>query len=56
MPDAIGKMKQFATYFTHGIRNGSELRYAVHHAHKAAEILDCVDAFFTQNAATQNSN
>ena len=24
-PDAIGKMKQFATYFTHGIRNGSKL-------------------------------
>ena len=23
-PDAIGKMKQFATYFTHGIRNGSK--------------------------------
>src|SRR6202041_2751745 len=22
-PDAVGKMKQFATYFTHGVRNGS---------------------------------
>ena len=21
-PDAVGKMKQFATYFTHGVRNG----------------------------------
>ena len=27
--DAIGKMKQFATYFTHGVRHGSQLR-AVH--------------------------
>ena len=48
MPDAIGKMKQFASLFTHGVRNGAELRYAVHHAHSGAEILDCVDAFFTQ--------
>jgi tRNA-dihydrouridine synthase B len=48
MPDAIGKMKQFATYFTHGVRNGGELRQQVHHAHSAAEILDCVDAFFSR--------
>ena len=40
MPDAIGKMKQFASLFTHGVRNGGELRQAVHHAHAAAEILD----------------
>ena len=25
-PDAIGKMKQFACWFTHGVRNGSVLR------------------------------
>src|SRR6202789_1875441 len=24
--DVVGKMKQFATYFTHGVRNGSKLR------------------------------
>jgi len=46
MPDAIGKMKQFATLFTHGVRHGGELREAVHHAQTAAEILDRVDAFF----------
>ena len=46
MPDAIGKMKQFATLFTHGVANGSELRQQVHHAHAVSEILDCVDAFF----------
>jgi len=46
MPDAIGKMKQFASLFTHGVRNGSELRHAVHHSDTAAEILDKVDAFF----------
>ena len=46
MPDAIGKMKQFATLFTHGIRNGGQLREAVHRAHTAAEILERVDSFF----------
>jgi tRNA-dihydrouridine synthase B len=52
MPDAIGKMKQFASLFTHGVRNGSELRYAVHHSHSSAEILDKVDAFFSNVAAS----
>jgi tRNA-dihydrouridine synthase B len=44
--DTVGKMKQFATYFTHGIRNGSRLRAEVYHAHEPNEILDRVDAFF----------
>jgi nifR3 family TIM-barrel protein len=44
--DTVGKMKQFATYFTHGVRNGSKLRAEVYHAHEAREILDRVDAFF----------
>jgi len=50
MPDAIGKMKQFASLFTHGVRNGGELRHAVHHSDSAAEILDRVDAFFAVKA------
>ena len=45
-PDAVGKMKQFATYFTHGVRNGSKLRVEVYKATEAAQILDQVDAFF----------
>jgi tRNA-dihydrouridine synthase B len=44
--DAVGKMKQFATYFTHGVRNGAKLRASIYHAHKIQEILDLVDAFF----------
>jgi tRNA-dihydrouridine synthase B len=50
MPDAIGKMKQFATLFTHGVRNGGELRQQVHHSETAGEILDRVDAFFAGDA------
>lgn len=44
--DMIGKMKQFATYFTHGIRNGSKLRTEIYRAHTAEDILSLVDAFF----------
>jgi hypothetical protein len=45
-------MKQFASLFTHGVRNGAELRYAVHHSHASPEILDKVDAFFSNVAAS----
>ena len=44
--DAAGKMKQFATYFTHGVRNGARLRAAIYHAAEPAAILDMVDHFF----------
>jgi nifR3 family TIM-barrel protein len=45
-PDTVGKMKQFATYFTHGVRNGSKLRVEIYRTTEAAEILNRVDAFF----------
>lgn len=45
-PDMTGKMKQFATYFTHGVRNGSRLRSEIHKAKEAAEIVAQVDEFF----------
>ena len=51
LPDALGKMKQFVCGFTHGVRNGSDLRHHVHSAHSAAEVLDRVDAFFTNQPA-----
>jgi tRNA-dihydrouridine synthase B len=55
MPDAIGKMKQFATLFTHGVRNGGELRQQVHHSQTAGEILDRVDAFFSRTTVNSSS-
>ena len=54
LPDAIGKMKQFATLFTHGVRNGGELRQQVHHARTASEILHRVEAFFAHTGASAN--
>jgi tRNA-dihydrouridine synthase B len=44
--DAVGKMKQFATYFTHGVRNGARLRAEIYQFTEVRPILDCVDAFF----------
>lgn len=53
-PDATGKMKQFATYFSHGLANGSRLRAEIHHAESAADILERLDRFFeAQLAAPQ---
>ncbi|MBV9438232.1 MAG: tRNA dihydrouridine synthase DusB [Acidobacteria bacterium] len=51
LPDAVGKMKQFASWFTHGVANGSYLRKAVYEAKSAAEVLDRVDSFFEQHLA-----
>jgi tRNA-dihydrouridine synthase B len=51
VPDTVGKMKQFATYFTHGVRNGSKLRVEIYKTSEAAQILDRVDAFFEQELA-----
>lgn len=53
MPDAIGKMKQFACWFTHGVRNGNALRREVHSSRTPAEVLDRVDAFFAGTLATE---
>ena len=44
--DAVGKMKQFATYFTHGVRNGSKLRTEIYRAQDVQRILEIVDIFF----------
>lgn len=44
--DTVGKMKQFATYFTHGVRHGAKLRASIYHAQEAEAILGLVDEFF----------
>jgi nifR3 family TIM-barrel protein len=44
--DMVGRMKQFATYFTHGVRHGGELRASIHRAQDASAIVGLVDEFF----------
>ena len=51
LPDGIGKMKQFACWFTHGVGNGSELRRIVHAARTPSEVVEKVEAFFENRAA-----
>jgi nifR3 family TIM-barrel protein len=46
MPGAEGKMKQFASWFTHGIPGGAALRKAIYEAKSGAEILSRVEEFF----------
>jgi nifR3 family TIM-barrel protein len=45
-PDAPGKMKQFASWFTHGVPGGAALRKAIYEAKSAPEILSKVEEFF----------
>jgi tRNA-dihydrouridine synthase B len=49
--DTVGKMKQFATYFTHGVRHGGQLRASIYHAQQPQAILDLVDEFFQAERA-----
>ena len=50
-PDAMGKMKQFACWFTHGVGNGGELRRIVHLARTPGEVVENVERFFERKAA-----
>jgi nifR3 family TIM-barrel protein len=45
--DAIGRMKQFASWFTHGVPGGATLRRAIFDAKRGAQVIDLVEAFFT---------
>ncbi|HET7442527.1 MAG TPA: tRNA dihydrouridine synthase DusB [Terriglobales bacterium] len=46
MPGAAGKMKQFASWFTHGVPGGAALRKAIYEAKHEREILARVEQFF----------
>jgi nifR3 family TIM-barrel protein len=44
--EAVGKMKQFASWFTHGVPGGGGLRKAIYEAKNGAAVLDAVEKFF----------
>ena len=46
LPDAVGKMKQFASWFTHGVPGGAHLRKEIYESKSAPEVLSRVEAFF----------
>jgi len=51
MGETAGKMKQFATWFTHGVPGGARLRAAIYHERTGAAVLAQVDAFFAAQLA-----
>ncbi len=51
LPDATGKMKQFGSWFTHGVPGGGGLRKAIYESKNAPEILVRVEEFFEARLA-----
>jgi len=54
LPDAVGKMKQFASWFTHGVPGGAALRKAIYESKSAPEILARVENFFEERLRTSS--
>jgi nifR3 family TIM-barrel protein len=52
LPDAVGKMKQFASWFTHGVPGGAHLRKEIYESKSAPEILARVEGFFEARLST----
>jgi tRNA-dihydrouridine synthase B len=46
--EAPGKMKQFASWFTHGVPGGAALRKSIYELRSPAAILEAVDRFFSR--------
>ena len=44
--ETAGKMKQFASWFTHGVAGGSKLRQQIFMSKTGSAVLDAVDHFF----------
>jgi tRNA-dihydrouridine synthase B len=53
--ETAGKMKQFATWFTHGVPGGAKLRAAIYQSRTGQEVLDRVNEFFATEPAFESS-
>jgi nifR3 family TIM-barrel protein len=51
--DPAGKMKQFASWFTHGVAGGAKLRAGIYHARTGAAVFDEVERFFSSRSAEE---
>jgi tRNA-dihydrouridine synthase B len=54
--DCVGKMKQFASWFTHGVPGGSMLRKQIFDSKNGAAVLDAVEQFFEAKEAAEEAN
>jgi nifR3 family TIM-barrel protein len=50
--DPLGKMKQFASRFTHSVPGGAALRKAIYECRRPEDVLAHVDQFFSSSTAT----
>ena len=46
-------MKQFASWFTHGVPGGATLRRQIFEAKRGEEVMERVDEFFSRNASSE---
>jgi nifR3 family TIM-barrel protein len=54
--EAQGKMKQFASWFTHGVQGGGALRKAIYEAKTGMAVLDAVERFFDQRLSGESAS
>jgi nifR3 family TIM-barrel protein len=54
--ETAGKMKQFASWFTHGVAGGSKLRQQIFQSKTGQAVLEAVDAFFEARLNIEGTN
>ncbi len=52
IPGAIGKMKQFASWFTHAIPYGAALRKSIFESQSESEVMERIEEFFREALAS----
>ncbi len=54
--DCVGKMKQFASWFTHGVPGGGALRKQIFESKNGPSVLDAIEAFFASRHETSSED
>jgi tRNA-dihydrouridine synthase B len=54
--DCVGKMKQFASWFTHGVPGGGALRKQIFESKNGPAVLDAIEAFFESRHETSKED
>jgi tRNA-dihydrouridine synthase B len=54
--DCVGKMKQFASWFTHGVPGGGALRKQIFESKNGPAVLDAIEAFFESRHDTSTED
>ena len=49
-------MKQFASWFTHGVPGGATLRREIFDCKRGSQVIDKVEAFFTQRTSASQED